>query len=49
LIASYWATPTIGDWQNGVADFDKNGIVNALDYSLISTNYFKESPQIISE
>jgi len=49
LIASYWATPTIGDWQNGVADFDKNGIVNALDYSLISANYFKESPQIVSE
>jgi len=50
LIATYWATPTVGDWQDGVADFDENGIVNALDYSLLADNYFEESPQtVVSE
>jgi len=47
LIATYWATPTEGDWQNGIADFDENDIVNALDYSLIADNYFGESPIVI--
>jgi len=44
LIATYWATPTVGDWQDGIADFDENDIVNALDYSLIADNYFEQSP-----
>jgi hypothetical protein len=29
---------------NAMADFDRNGLVNSLDFILLSVNYFKTSP-----
>lgn len=46
LAAAYLATSQSGNWDER-ADFDRNGQVTILDFSLMATNFHERSPQTV--
>lgn len=49
LINDYLQTPSDANWNNGRSDFDRNGIVNSIDFSLLAMNYTLTSPRLVSD
>ncbi|MFC2071875.1 beta strand repeat-containing protein [Chloroflexota bacterium] len=49
LLYDYLQVSGGDDWHNGRCDFDRNGQVTALDFSLLVANYAKTSPQTVGE
>ncbi len=49
LLNDYWEQEGDPAWNNGRCDFDGNGQVTGLDYSIMAFNYSASSPVICSE
>ena len=47
LLDDYLQIPGGDDWNDGRCDFDRNGQVTSIDFSLLADNYNKTSPQTV--
>ncbi len=45
LLNDYLAEPGDENWNEGRCDFDRNGIVDSIDFSILAMNYGKTAPQ----
>lgn len=48
LLSDYLQMPGGDKWNNGRSDFDRNGQVNSVDFSVLVLNYTMSSPNIVN-
>ena len=49
LLNDYLEVPGSDEWNNGRCDFDRNGQVTSIDFSLLADNYNQTLPQAVGE